>query len=164
MRFAVDEVIAAPPHAVFEALLDPAWYDAAAVLDKLGAPEVLSIEREGDRATTHVRYRFTAPLSPAVTAVVDPARLSWVQVTTYALAARRARFELRPDHYADRLRAAGTIEVDATPTGARRSVAGDLKVRMPLVGGQVERAIVSGLREHLAAEALLLGRWIAERS
>jgi hypothetical protein len=41
-------------------------------------------------------------------------------------------------------------------------VTGDVRVRVLLVGGQVERAIVSGLTEHLAEEAAvvadLLGR------
>jgi hypothetical protein len=34
---------------------------------------------------------------------------------------------------------------------------------MPFVGGQVERAIVSGLREHLADETDVVNRWWRER-
>jgi hypothetical protein len=36
-------------------------------------------------------------------------------------------------------------------------------VSYPLVGRAVERAILSGLEEHLGAEADLIGRWLARR-
>ncbi len=55
---------------------------------------------------------------------------------------------------------------DATGDGAstvRRST-GDLTIRMPLVGGRVEQAIVSGLQEHLESEVPLVERWVAEHS
>jgi len=37
----------------------------------------------------------------------------------------------------------------------------ELKVRWPVVGGLVEKAIASGLRDTLAAEAALLERWLS---
>ena len=40
-----------------------------------------------------------------------------------------------------------------------RALSGDVKVRVLLVGGKVEGALVSGLREHADAEAML----VAER-
>ena len=42
--------------------------------------------------------------------------------------------------------------LDDGPGGSIRRLEGDLKVRVPLVGGRVERALVSGLQEHAAAE------------
>ena len=38
----------------------------------------------------------------------------------------------------------------ATDGGARRTLTGELKVKMPFVGGKVERAIVGGLEENAA--------------
>jgi hypothetical protein len=53
---------------------------------------------------------------------------------------------------------------DEPPRGPSvRRIAGSLTVRMPFVGGQVERAIVSGLREHLADETDVVNRWWRER-
>lgn len=166
MRFEVDQRIDAPALAVRDAYLDPDWYQAAAGLPRLGAPEVLRIEHDDDHATSEIRYRFTGDLAPAVTAVVDPRRLTWVEHTRHDLATATGRFELRPDHYAGRLTCQGDVAVTTAGKGkgASRLVRGDLRVRFPLVGGQVERAIVSGLREHLEAEAELLERWLAERA
>jgi hypothetical protein len=39
---------------------------------------------------------------------------------------------------------------------------GDLRVRYPVVGGLVERAIVVGMRQHLGEEARILERWLRD--
>ena len=44
----------------------------------------------------------------------------------------------------------------ATGTGAHRTLTGELKVKMPFVGGKVERAIVGGLEENAAAQTTLI--------
>ena len=74
------------------------------------------------------------------------------------------RFELHPDHYADRLSCRGSYRLVADPVddGATiRAAEGDVKVRAPLVGSSVEKALVSGLHEHLEAEADIVARFLA---
>jgi hypothetical protein len=100
-------------------------------------------------------------LAPAVTAVLDPNRLTWVDAATYDLGAHVAEHRVVPDHYADRLQCSYRATIEPVAGGSRRVLAGTVKVRMPLVGGRVERAIVSGLSEHAAAEAELLDEWMA---
>jgi hypothetical protein len=68
-----------------------------------------------------------------------------------------------PDHYRDRLTSnARGVVVPGRRSGSVRSITGTLKVRAVLVASTVERAIVSGLREHLAAEAPVVDRTILE--
>lgn len=165
MRFELSQHIAAPPDAVAEAFTDPDYYDALAGLPKLGAPEVLAMSAEDDLVRVEVRYRFAGDLSPAARAVLDPARLTWVEISDHDLARRRSTFVLKPDHYADRFSCRGRTRVDADPNDPSASVRrmqGEMKVRAPLVAGQVERAIVSGLEEHFAAEAKLLSVFLNE--
>jgi len=62
-----------------------------------------------------------------------------------------------PDNYADRLTASARSRFEALPSGGtRRSSRGELKVRMPLVGGRVEQTIVGDLRAHLGDEARIV--------
>ncbi|HEX6311036.1 MAG TPA: DUF2505 family protein, partial [Acidimicrobiia bacterium] len=123
-------------------------------------------QRDGERVHQRIRYRFTGDLSSAVTRVVDPDRLTWVDEAEHDLAARTSDHRIVPDNYADRLAATYAMQIhpDGTGDSSRMLVTGTVKVRMPLVGGRVERAIVSGLGEHAAAEAELLGRWLADRA
>ena len=57
-------------------------------LPKLGPPEVLERTVDGDVVRLQIRYRFVGDLSPAVTAVLDPAKLTWVEHSTHDLGRR----------------------------------------------------------------------------
>ena len=169
MRFQIEQKIAAPIEAVSRIYTEPRFYEQLGQLPKLGKPEVL--ERREEQSLVHlaVRFRFTGNLSPAVTAVVDPVKLTWVEESVHDLAQCAVTFRMKPDHYPDRLRSEGSVHYEPDGEGmTRRLTEGDLAVKVPLllgggrVGGVVEEAIVSGLREHLAAEVEVVERLLAE--
>ena len=153
MRFDLTQTIAAPVDEVARAYASAELYEVLGGTDKLGPPDVLDRSESGDIVTLRIRYQFVADLSPAVTAVVDPRKLTWVEQSVHDLAARSVAVTLHPDHYADRLRCTGRYGYTARGETTVRQIDGDLKVKALLVGGQVEKAIVSGLKEHLEAEA-----------
>ncbi len=163
MRFTVEHDLPGTVAEVLDVLADPGFVPELGGLPKVGPPELLEHRVEGGGLTQRVRYRFTGALSPAVTRVIDPDRLVWVDETVYDLEAATARFTIRPEHYANRLRCSGRYRFTPTPGGCRRTIEGDLTVSYPLVGRAVERAILSGLEESLDAEAELLGRWLARQ-
>ncbi len=166
MHFELDQRFAAPVDVVADAFCDPGFYEALAELPKLGRPEVLGRDEEGDRVVMRVRYRFTGDLSSAARAVLDPAKLTWVEEAVHDRATRRVAFTLHPDHYSDRFSSHGTYQFSAAPddpAATDRFASGEVKVRAPLVGSAVERAIVSGLKEHLGDEVDLLERWLSAR-
>jgi DNA-binding transcriptional regulator YbjK len=163
VKFRIEQRIPAPLADVEAALLDRDFVAATADLPKLGAPELLEQRRDGDRAHQRIRYRFTAQLSSAVTRVVDPDKLTWVDDATFDLTSHTSRHRILPDNYADRLQASYDVALEPLGDSTRRVASGELTVHVPLVGGRVERAIVDGLEEHATAEAELLGRWIAQR-
>jgi uncharacterized protein DUF2505 len=163
VRFQVRQRIAAPVADVADALCDPEYYVALGQAPKLGVPEVLDREVDGDEVVMRIRYRFSGNLSSAARAVLDPQKLTWVEESHHDLGAHTVRFELQPDHYADRLSCRGRYQLvaDQPDDGSTiRTVEGDLKVRAPLVGSSVEKALVSGLREHLDAEAEIVATFV----
>jgi hypothetical protein len=163
MRFELDQRINKPAEQVAGVFVDPRFYDLLDTLPNLGRPEVLTHDVDGSSAHLRIRYRFTGHLSSAVRAAVDPEKLTWVEDTQHDLATHSARFTMVADHYADRFQCAGTYRFDAvSPTTTTRICAGDLRIRMPLVGHRVEKAIVSGLREHLEAEGAVVERFLTQ--
>jgi hypothetical protein len=164
VRFELDQRINGAPEAVSAAFADGDFYAALGELPKLGTPEVLDRVVDGDVVVMQIRYHFTGDLSSAVRAVIDPARLSWVERSTHDLAAREVRFDLLADHYADRLKCNGGYRFEPDGDATVRRAWGDLRVKAPLVAGRVEQAIVSGLREHLAAETALVERFLTSRT
>ena len=163
MRFSLDQDLPGTVEEVLEVLSDPGFVPELGALPKVGPPELLEHRLADGTMHQRVRYRFTGALSPAVTRVIDPSRLVWIDDTTYDLAAGTATFRIVPEHYANRLRCSGRHRLTPRRGGCRRRIDGDLTVSYPLVGRAVERAILSGLEEPLGAEAELIGRWLARR-
>jgi hypothetical protein len=161
MDFSVTQRYAAPADAVARAYASRELYGELEGLPKLGPPEVLERTVEADVVRLQIRYRFIGDLSPAVTAVIDPAKLTWVELSTHDLHRGSVTYRLVPDHYPDRLQSSGTCATVPDGVGAVRTVRGRLKVRALVVGGAVERAIVSGLREYLEAEAGAVARIVS---
>ncbi|MDQ1517394.1 MAG: hypothetical protein QOE80_3224 [Actinomycetota bacterium] len=163
MRFEIEQVITGPVDAVARVYTEPRFYELLGELPKLGRPEVIERREVGSVVHLSVRFRFTGNLSPAVTRVVDPAKLSWVEESAHDLEHHTVTFHMRPDNYADRLRFEGSYRFE--PVGdrqTRRVAEGEVVVRVPIVGRAVEGAIVSGLREHLAAEVEVVEQLVAE--
>jgi hypothetical protein len=160
VRFQVDQALPGSVEEVLAAFTDPGFLSSVGDLGKVGDPEVLDQERDGDIVRQRVRYRFTGDLSPAVTSVVDRDKFVFVDEHTYDLAHATATFTIVPEHYGDRLTCHGTERFHQISDGANRRVEAELKVRWPVVGGLVERAIVSGFKEHLAEEAELMTAWL----
>jgi Protein of unknown function (DUF2505) len=159
--FTVDQVFAIAGDDVAEAYASPGLYPRLSGLPKLDTPEVLDHRVEGTTVHLDIRYRFVGELSPAVTAIIDPRRLTWVEHSVHDLTARRIAYRLAPDHYPDRLRSSGSCVItDRTNGGSVRTVTGSVQVKALIVGSAVERAIVSGLREHLAGEIPLVEQFV----
>ena len=164
MRFSMEQQFTAPLTAVEGAFTDPALLAELATRPELGQPELLQHIADGDRVLQQVRYAFVGELSPAVTAVVDPRRLTWVEHTELDRRTHRSVYRIQPDHYPDRLSCSGTVMLEPAPSGGtRRVVRGDLRVHFPLIGGKVERAIVSGLHAHASAEGQVVQAWLDRR-
>jgi hypothetical protein len=109
-----------------------------------------------------VRFAFTGSVSPAVRAVVDPGKMSWITQTEILLAERRSSWVVLPDHYPDRLSASGTYRFEEGETGPGSCVVeveGDLRVRVPIVGRSVEKVIVGDLRAYIAEEVAGVADW-----
>jgi hypothetical protein len=163
MHFQLEQLIAGPVGSVARLYSETRFYEQLGELPNLGRPEVLDRYQDGSVVHLAVRFRFTGKLSPAVTRVVDPARLTWVEESDHDLERHTVTFHMKPDNYADRLRFEGSSRFEATGDGrTRRRAEGDVTVRVPIVGRAVEGAIVSGLRDHLAAEVEVVERLVAE--
>ncbi|MBK9178983.1 MAG: DUF2505 family protein [Acidimicrobiales bacterium] len=162
MKFEIVQCYAADVDAVQATYLDADFYAQLTTLPAVGGIDFLSQHVDGDVVEQQIRFRFSGNLSAAVRAVLDPAKLTWVDSSVIDRRARRARFRFLPDHYPDRLTCSGVRVLTADGPGCTRQVASaEISVRAPLVGGAIERAIVSGLRENAEAEAAAVERWIS---
>jgi hypothetical protein len=164
MRFSAEQRFEAPLDDVLALFTDPDFYGTLTGLPKISTPEV--VDHSADAASVHLRLhqRYTGDLPRAALTFIDPVKLSWIEELAFDVTRATATTRLVPDHYGDRFTCSGHYVFLAD--GARatiRRVDGDLRVKVPLVGGKVEGALVSGLREHAAAEQELVAGRLGSR-
>lgn len=161
MKFEGAQRYDAPAREVFDLYCSEGLYDALPDFSRISRPELIDRAEHGDDVTIRVRYRFIADLPAAALAIIDPDRMTWIEETRYDASTLTGSTRLLPDHYASKMQAAAKVRFVDHGDASRRVVQGDLKVKVLLVGGQVERVIVAGLEEHLTEEqkvvASLLG-------
>ena len=63
----------------------------------------------------------------------------------------------------DRVTVKGATTMTATPEGCRRVVDGEITVRMRLVGGQIEKAVVAEFEKSMARAVDIARELIAEQ-
>lgn len=160
MRFEIEQHFDGSLADVETAFVDPGFLESLASLPKLGAPVLLDQHATDATVTQRVAYRFVGDVNAAVRRVVDPARLTWVEESTLDRATHVTTWRIVPDHYANMIRCSGTFTLAADGDRTRRTTEADMRVSVPLVGGRVERAIVSGLREHAGLEESAMADWL----
>jgi hypothetical protein len=154
VNFSIDQDVDVSPETALLAYGSPSFYEGREPVENISVIEVVSHESDGERSLIEVRFKFTGSISPAVKAVIDPNKMSWITRTEVQLEKRRSSFTVLPDHYPDRLTSTGGYRFDdgTGPGTAIITVEGELKVHFPLVGRTVERVILSGLRSYIAKE------------
>jgi hypothetical protein len=162
VKFAIRQAVAVPPARAMAAYGSPTFYEGRPARDDIAVRDVVRHEATGDRVLLEVRFAFTGSVSPAVRAVVDPAKMSWITRTEILLAEDRSSWVVLPDHYPDRLSASGVYRFEVGDAGLGTcdvEVEGELKVRVPIVGHSVEKVIVGDLRAYIADEVAGIADW-----
>lgn len=156
MKFTIQQVFEGPASELCNALTNADYLRSMGKLADLGTPELVSQKRVKGTVSQQVRTTFTGKLPSIALKVIDPAKLAWDEFTEIDTKARVATFTMVPVHYQSYFRCGGGWELTENPDASStiRLITGDLKVSSPIpfVNGQVERAIISGLRDRLAQE------------
>src|SRR5262245_43796100 len=100
MRFDFVQRLLAPLPAVEAAFVDPEFLQELAASPRVGRVELLDSTDAGDHVRQRIRYSFAGDLSAAVKAIVDPARLTWVEDSTLDRESHITTFTILPDNYA----------------------------------------------------------------
>lgn len=163
MRFTLEHGFDAPVEAVEKASNSADYQERLGDLPNLGERRVKELKKHPDGSMHRVvHYKLGSQLPVPVVAVIGSAA-TWDEVADFDPANHEWTFEIKPHVLSGRIECRGryTFEPDGEQT--KRTVEVDLKVKVPLVGGRVEKEIAKGLRETMDAEARLLVDYLSER-
>lgn len=163
MQVEFEQRFFAPLPEVASAYADPHLLERLAAAQSICRTELLERIDDGDIVQQRVRFTFTGALPPAVTALINPTRLTWVEESTLDRSTHHRRFTVVPDHYVDRLSCSGTVELHSGEAITTRHTCALLEVRIPVFAAQVAKAIAAGLRDYAATEAGVVQQWLDER-
>ena len=138
---------------VVDLYTDGDFWSSVTGFAKTSAPEVLEVTRNGDTAFTRLNWRLVVDLPSQASRFIDPDNVAWVEETSWDIPAATATVGFVPSQGAALIKASASVAVFADGGEAVRQVKGDLHVRIPLLGGKVEHAIVDGIGDHLTEEA-----------
>ena len=153
VKFGFEQRWTADVDDVVEVYLDEGFWSSLAGLTTTSPPTVLGIDRTGDRAVVRLHWVLTVDLPREAARFIDPDDVAWVEVTEWDLSTRSATVDFQPDQAAGLLRASAEAALRPDGADAVRTVSGELKVRIPLLGHKVEPVIVEGVGDHLDEEA-----------
>ena len=164
MRFSVEHRFAASLPAVERSMTDPEFFAQLRDLPGIEAPVLLERREQPGSVQLAVRYVFSGDLPSVARRVLGRGELAWVQRSTVDLERHRTDFTIVPEAHAELLTCTGGYLLRRAESQTARTISGELRVRVPLLGGRAERAIVGGLVERLDAEAEALQRWLASHT
>ncbi|MDD7937980.1 DUF2505 domain-containing protein [Actinomycetospora lutea] len=153
------------------ALADPEFHRVKLDVDGSGRIDVVAFERTGPPdGPERVRVVLRQPVPPGQVPVVVERLLSGVLVIErteeWTLAPGRCEGRARVVVPATPIGAEGTMRVVGEDAGSRLSVDLDITAAVPLLGGGIERAVVTGIRGLTGHEHDRISRWLdrAERA
>ena len=117
---------------------------------------LLSDETTNGVRRQRVRVVPRKELPALVQKAIGAPRFSYVQETEEGTGETSLRWRVVPELLADKIRCAGTLRLADVAGGCERTVEGSVEVRVTLVGGTIEKAVIDELRQGYDRSAVAL--------
>ena len=161
MRFEADHEFPASCAAVAAVLCDPD-FETHLELPDLSLPSVLEHIDDGTTRVLRLRYQYVGQLDPIARKVIAGRNLTWIQELRLDTTTYHGTLTFSAEAAPDRLNGKADLRlVGDGDARCRRTIAGDLHVRVPLIGSTAEHRIVPGLLNRLDVEAAALAAKLA---
>jgi Protein of unknown function (DUF2505). len=161
VKLTASHIFGAPVGAVCEAMGDPDFY-AALRLPDIEPPELLVRSVDGARVDIHVRFTYTGKLDPIARRIVGHDHVAWVQRLVIDPSSQSCALSVAPEVGVVPVMCTGTFELHGAD-GAQclRTLDGELRIKVPIIGGRAERSLGPGIMRRLDLEAEALDQFLA---
>jgi hypothetical protein len=153
-------IFSAPAAAVCAGMADADFY-ATLDLPDLERPELLVRAENGAQTDVHLRFTYTGRLDPVARRIVGRDHVTWVQRLVVDASARTCALTVAPEIGVVPVSCEGTFTMhDADGGQCLRTLDGELRVKVPVIGGRAERSLAPGITRRLELEAAALDAYL----
>jgi hypothetical protein len=163
MQLSAHHHFAATPEEVASAMVAPELVVQLVEVTDVGSVEVIDHGADEHTRWISARLTYNGSLDPIAARVLGSAQPTWVQTYRLAATGRTGHLDITPDHHGSLLQCHADIKLEPATVGTDRALRGELAVRVPLLGGRAERALMPAILARIDAEAVLLDRWLTSR-
>lgn len=141
-------------------MVDPEFIVTLVEITDVGSVEVIDHGADSTTRWISARLTYDGQIDPIAARILGSDQPTWVQSYRLDVVGGTGTLDIAPDSHGSLLRCAAEVRVVATTHGADRALRGELAVRVPLLGGRAERALMPAIAARIDAEADLLERWL----
>jgi hypothetical protein len=158
VRFEISHDFDAPLDTVELAVLSPHLGEKlGSALAQTKIESVATLEHDLKDGTLRrvLEFQASAPFAFLKSYTIPKDAMSWQERTTYSIAEHTSQWSVHPkEQYSRYFASQGTYKLTVLPDGrTRRTVIGELRVNVPVVGAIIERAALAEVRRTYDAEA-----------
>jgi hypothetical protein len=126
--------------------------------------ERLSETKEGEHVVVRrLRYTSGSELPSLVAKALGGKHLTYTQTNRMDYATNRLDWTVELPVLSDRVSVKGSTTMKATAAGSHRVVDGEITVKMRLIGGQIEKAVVAEFEKSMGRAVEIARELIAEQ-
>jgi hypothetical protein len=156
MHFTTEHRFPAPPERVAALMVDPD-FETHVDLPDLSTPTVLEHDVKAAEHVLRLRYEYVGQLDGVARRLLGNRQLALIQAVRLDPRTGNGRLTLEAEADSDRVHGAAAITLTTDgPRGSVRRLDGDFTVKVPLMGGSVERRLLPGILSRLDVEAAAL--------
>ena len=160
MKLAATHRFDASASAVCEGMGDPDFY-AGLHLPDVQLPEVITRNASGSRVDIYVRFTYTGKLDPIARRIVGRDHVEWVQQVDIDSVAQSCALKVVPSAGVIPVSCEGTFVLHEAGSGCVRTLDGELRIRVPIIGSRAERSLAPGIMRRLDLEAAALDAYLS---
>jgi hypothetical protein len=162
MRFEVRSELPCSPEEVW-AILESPEYDARMARESTSTREIVERRHEGGVLYTRRRISLSREIPGPMKKVIGSDRITYDQENWLPDGGDTLRWKITPMMGADRFHGEGTTRVVPTQGGSERIIHGELQIRVPLLGGKMEKKLVDDVVASYEKAAVIIRQILAER-
>ena len=164
MRLQYSHTFEADAATVYSILQDPEY--EVRLKERTGVDrQFISEEVDGEERTVRRQIVTQREVPKPMRKAAGMDRVQYEQISVYNDAERVLKWRVvLPGGLGNRATIQGTTTLVDTDGGCERAMVGEISIRIPLVGGKMEKKLAEGIGESYAGAAEIIAEMVAERA